>query len=76
MPTPSYKERPDLYDSFDGLPEGHSIDITLPPEIQKMIDEHEKRKQEAAQNKSVEGENAAPIAENRQTPRSSNGKVN
>lgn len=37
---PSSKDRPDLYDGFDGIerPAGWKNPIDLPPEIQKMID--------------------------------------
>ena len=38
MPIPTPQERPDLYDDYDGLPEGRKSDISTPPEIQKLID--------------------------------------
>lgn len=50
---PSPKERPDLYDDFDGLdrPEGWKNPVSLPPDIQKLVDERQaalrKRKQAA-----------------------------
>jgi len=39
MPIPSPQERPDLYDGYDGLPEGHVSSVTTPPELQKMLDD-------------------------------------
>lgn len=38
MPIPSPQERPDLYDDYDGLPEGQTSAVTVPPEIQKLLD--------------------------------------
>lgn len=38
MPIPSPKERPDLYDDYDGLPEGQVSAVTVPPELQKELD--------------------------------------
>ena len=35
MPVPTPEERPDLYDGYDGLPEGHvsSIKFEAPPHL-------------------------------------------
>ena len=46
MPIPSPEERPDLYDDYDGLPEGEKTAVTTPPEIQKLIDAHQGQQQE------------------------------
>ena len=35
---PSPLENPDIYDDYDGLPEGEKTAVTCPPELQKMID--------------------------------------
>lgn len=39
MPIPSPEERPDLYDDYDGLPEGHKSDVTTPLYLQELIDQ-------------------------------------
>lgn len=45
-PLPTPQERPDLYDYYDGLPDGEKAVLTTPPEIQKLIDERKKSKQD------------------------------
>lgn len=34
MPIPTPEERPDLYDDYDGLPEGHVSSVTFTPSPQ------------------------------------------
>lgn len=37
MAIPSQKERPDLCDGYDGLPEGHQSSVESSPRLQAMM---------------------------------------
>lgn len=46
MAIPSPEERPDLYDGYDGLPEGHQSSVTVSPRLQELIDEKRRNPRE------------------------------
>ena len=41
---PGPDERPDLYDYYDGLPEGRKSSVKMPPEFEKMIKERKSKR--------------------------------
>lgn len=64
MPIPSPKERPDLYDDFDGLPEGEKSAVTVPPEIQKLLDAKKGGQEQPEGGEAPPAEGAGPAKEN------------
>jgi hypothetical protein len=49
MAIPTPQERPDLYDGYDGLPEGHTSSVELSPRLREIMNNRDQAQAKPAE---------------------------